>query len=205
MRTSLPERSLLTESVASDFEGFVMAPKAVSVAVVFVLGCWAVGPAEATPQIPCTLRYGGRVYTIPEIPMLGLWDSREPPAPGGQRLPPFEVRSTANWAGYRAVFEIRDGKLLLRRVVGRIAGQKRVNEEIISGASFPLLATWYSGRIHLAVGDPDLQRNESTAVLIFEVERGRVRDVTFAKRLSLPGTWNGLEPSAVDAAHPEDE
>ena len=183
----------------------VMAPKAVHVAVVFVLCGWAVRPAEATPQIPCTLRYGGRVYTIAEIPMLGLWDSREPPAPGRQRLPPFEVRSSANWAGYRAAFEIRDAKLLLRRVVGRIAERKRVNEEIIPGASFPLLATWYSGRIHLAVGDPDLQTHEARAVLIFEVERGRVRDLTFAKRLSLPGTWNGLEPSAVEGAHPEDE
>ncbi|MGN6548248.1 MAG: hypothetical protein ACTHK7_24645, partial [Aureliella sp.] len=116
---------------------------------------------------------------------------------GKQKPPAFEARSSANWAGYRAQFEIRDSKLFLRRIVGWIDGQKRRDDQIISGKRFPIVATWYTGKIHLAVGGFDDKSQESIAVMIFEVERGIVKSVDFAERMKPVWTWNGLPPIAT--------
>ena len=146
--------------------------------------------AVATPQTPDTLVFGGRQYAIREIPMLGLWDYGG--GTGKEKPPAFEARSSANWAGYRAQFEIRDSKLFLRRIVGWIDGKKRKDEEIIPGNRFPVVATWYTGKIHLPVGDFDDKTQESTAVIIFEIEMGAVKSVGFAERMKPVWTWNGL-------------
>jgi hypothetical protein len=170
--------------------------------IVAVVSC---NIAVATPQASDTLMFGGRKYAIHEIPMLGLWDYGNGRVGTGKQKPPaFDFQDSANWAGYRAQFEIRDSKLFLRRIVGRIDGKKRKNEEIIPGNQFPILADWYTGKIHLAVGDFDEETRESTAVIIFEVEKGAVKSVGFAERMKPVSTWNGVPADApIDEGNAE--
>jgi hypothetical protein len=161
----------------------------------FLLGACFSHSAFATPQISDTVIFGGRKYTIREIPMLGFWDYGEESIGTGTRKPPaFDVRNSANWSGYRAQFEIRDSKLYLRHIAGWIEGKKRRNEQIINGKPFPIVADWYTGRIHLDVGDFDPDTQESQAVIIFHVEKGVITEMEFAKRMKPIWTWNGLPP-----------
>ncbi len=154
--------------------------------------------AATTPQIPNTLMFGGRKYAIHEIPMLGLWDYGEGSVGTGTEKPPtFQARNSANWVGYRAQFEIRESRLFLHRIGGRLDGKKRNDEELIPGKPFPIVASWYTGKIHLPVGDFDDSANEQTAVIIFSIERGVVTSVDFAERMKPVWTWNGLPQKEV--------
>lgn len=159
--------------------------------------------ALATPQIADTIRFGGRDYWLLEVPMLGLWDFEERmgfrTGTGREKPPPFDVRSSANWDGYEAVFEIRDSKLYLSKIVGYVGGTKRRNAEVLPKKTFPLEATWFTGRIHIAVGDDDPDTGERTAVIQFDIEQGQVKSMTFRERMKPPGTWNGLPSPNADA------
>jgi len=153
---------------------------------------WAT-PAQATWQIPRLIEFGNHTYGLEEIPMLGLWDYGPGSiGPGTQKPPPFEMTSSANNSGYVAQFGIRDSKLYLDKITGQIDGKTRRNEQIIPGPQFPIVAEWFTGRIHVQVGEYDNERRESNAVIIFHVEKGIVRKTDFAERMTLPGTWNGL-------------
>jgi hypothetical protein len=67
------------------------------------------------------ISYGGREYVIYEVPMLGLWHYGDDPLPKRKSKPPaFDVTSSAKWTGYSAIWEIRNKKLLLRSLQGRI-------------------------------------------------------------------------------------
>lgn len=158
--------------------------------------------ALATPQIADRIVFGGRTYVLREIPMLGLWDFEERRGfrvgTGRELPPPFDVRSSANWDGYEAEFEIRDSKLFLRRIVGALEGKERTNAEIMPGKTFPLHVTWFTGRIHLAVGDDDPKTGDMSAVIVFTIEKGNVTSLKFHERLQPPFTWNGLPAPAVD-------
>lgn len=168
------------------------------------------GVAVATPQLADSIVFGGRTYVLREVPLLGLWNFKERMGfrvgTGEVKPPEFDVRSTANWDGYEAQFEIRDSKLLLRQIVGYVEGKKRSNEEILIQKKFPLQVTWYTGRIHIAVGDNDDKTGEITAVLVFEVEKGVVKSISFKERMKPLYTWNGLPEVETDAEqdnHPE--
>lgn len=158
--------------------------------------------AGATPQLADTIVFGGRKYVFYEVPMLGLWDFEETRGfrvgSGRQKPPPFQVVSTGNWDGYEAQFEIRDSKLFLRRITGYIDGQERENEEILTRKKFPLQATWFTGRIHIGLGDMDEESGEMTAVIVFEVEKGIVKSMSFKERMKPVFTWNGLPEVETD-------
>jgi len=159
--------------------------------------------ASATPQVGDTVVFGGRSFPFAEVPMLGLWDFEERTGfkvgTGREQPPPFDVRSTANWDGYEATFEIRESKLFLREIVGSLDGKKRTNQEILPGRAFPVVATWFTGRIHLGVGDPREDTGEMTAVIVFEIERGHVKSMSFKERMKPLWTWNGLPDPAAEA------
>ncbi len=149
--------------------------------------------ALATEQIKDRLSYGGHEYVIFEVPMLGLWhyDDGEPPK-GKFRPPALEVTSTANWAGYRATWEIRDKKLLLRTIRGRIKGKEVQNEAILPDMQFPVDATWFSGKIHLYVGDWNEDEHQYESVIVFEIDNGIVKSLTFLPSAKINWAWNGL-------------
>jgi hypothetical protein len=171
-----------------------MMTRCIAIAVVTLLTC---DITVATEQVQDVLVFGARRYAIHEVPMLGLWDYGGGSAGTGKTRPPaFEVRSSGNWSGYRATFEIRDSKLLLRRIVGRIDGKRRRDEEIIPGKQFPIVASWYTGKIHIRVGEFDEKTHEETAVIVFEIEMGEVKSIGFIERMKPVGTWDGLTPDA---------
>jgi hypothetical protein len=159
-----------------------------------------VQPASATSQIWDTLIFGEHEYGIPEKPMAGVWQfGGGVPEPGRQKVPDFESRSTANHVGYEARFEIRDSKLMLRKLSGWIAGKERRNEEILPEMKFPVIATWFTGKIHLCVGDFDFDGHtaDCAAVIIFQVEKGTVKKMEFAERMQFGWSWpwNGVPRS----------
>jgi len=156
-----------------------------------------VASAQATWQIPHLISFGNNTYLLNEIPMIGLWDyGPRSIGTGKQEPPPFESTSSANNAGYLAQFGIRDSKLWLEMITGQIAGKMQRDERIIPGQRFPIVAEWFTGKIHIQVGDYDYEKMESTAVIIFHVEKGIVTKTEFAERMTLPDTWNGLPAPA---------
>ena len=170
----------------------IMAPNFGS--VLCIVSClYIVEPAFGTQQIPNELVFGNRKYFIEEIPMLGLWDyGRGDPAEGKEKPPKFEAANSANWVGYQAQFEIRNSKLWLKKITGKIDGKRQTNEQIIPGEDFPKVAKWFSGRIHLEVGDFDDGTQEATSVIIFHIKNGVVTKTEYTERMKRVATWNGL-------------
>lgn len=148
-----------------------------------------------TPQVADNLEYGGRVYSISETPMLGLWDYCDgEPAEGKTKPPEFDFGGSANWAGYRAAWLIQDSKLYLKKITAKRDGESIRNEQIIPDKKFPLLAVWFSGRIHLSVGGYNEIKQSSESVIIFHIEKGRIVDTTFESELKIQFDWNGMPP-----------
>jgi hypothetical protein len=158
-----------------------------------MLGCVS-SNALATPQKVDTLRYGVHTFPISEMPMLGLWHVGDGEPPQGKSRPPsFEVTSSANWSGYSAEWGIARGKLLLFSISGRIKGKQVRNKAILPNESFPAVATWFTGKIHLPVGDFNEDTQEYESVIVFEIDKGVVRSKQYLPAARLPRTWNGLE------------
>ena len=109
------------------------------------------GRAIATAQEPDLLLLDGQQESLHTNP-LSAWLKRHPQALSG-----VEARSSANWRGYVATWEVAGDKLLLRRVevVTEIAeddeGDDEWRTEDIAPKLFPdtdpIVATWYSGAL----------------------------------------------------------
>ncbi len=125
--------------------------------------------------------------------MLGLWDySDGEPQLGKQKPPRFDFAGTGKWAGYDAVWLIRDSKLFLSSIQAKRDGQRIKNEEILLDRKFPALATWFTGRIHLFVGDYDTETKQYASVIVCHVDSGIVKNMTFEPTLEYTFEWNGL-------------
>ncbi len=149
--------------------------------------------ALATPQLDDKLIFGGKRYNILQIPMLAYWDYGQGSTGTGKVKPPqFEVTSSANWRGYKAVWEIRDSKFFLKKITARINGRSVKDAQILNGKEFPLQATWFSGQIHLVVGDYNYETSQSTAVITFHIRKGVVTKMTFRETAKVPYSWNGV-------------
>ena len=152
----------------------------------------------ATPQNADKIQYGDHAFTIRETPMLGLWyygDANLPP--GKVRPPKFSSVDSSNWSGYRAKWLIKDSKLYLKKITGKIDGKNAKNEEIIKGKQFPLQAVWFSGRIHVPVGGVDDDSNKMLGVIVFEINKGIVTATKFHPELTYSYGWNGLPSKSV--------
>ena len=174
--------------------------------VIFCIAAIPYGNVQCNAQFfmteePDTLVFGGRKYFIDEAPMLGLWNGGV--GTGTQERPTFQPHRSGNMRGYLPQFEIRESKLFLRRIVGRIDGKKRKNEEIIPGTPFPIVATWFTGDIHLFVGDVDSETQDSTAVIILHIHKGVAESMGFAERMRRVRTWNGLPEAGAVERHAE--
>ncbi|HIE98175.1 MAG: hypothetical protein ABGZ53_00795 [Fuerstiella sp.] len=147
----------------------------------------------SSPQSKDLLLYGDHTFEINEIPMLGLWDYGDAePAQGKKKPPTFDFAGFGNWAGYDATWLIRDSKLYLHKIRGERDGKRIRNEKILPDHDFPVVATWFSGRIHVAVGgfNHDTEKHES--VIVFHVEKGIVQRTTFESSLEYTFEWNGM-------------
>ncbi|WP_037251670.1 hypothetical protein [Rhodopirellula europaea] len=154
----------------------------------------ATTPAYATVQVNDQVIVGGNTYGIFQLPMLGLWYYSDEEPDGREPIPNFEMRSSANSRGYRAIFSISCDKLYLQSIEGQIDGEEVSDRQIIP-KRFPIHAHWYTGSIFISVGDYDQLTNELEYVIEFLIKRGRVVSTKYHESIKskrLPMTWNGL-------------
>lgn len=75
---------------------------------------------------------------------------------------------------------------------GRIKGKDVKDKAILSDMTFPVVATWFTGKIHLPVGDFNEDTQEYESVIVFDVDKGIVKSKTFFPSARLSYSWNGL-------------
>jgi hypothetical protein len=118
-----------------------------------------------TAQVPDKLEYQGKLLSLFTNPLESL------PA---DRRPAFVSENTLNWRGYVALWEIRDGRLYLKDLRGRICatppeggaerarcgkhhrGACEIQSVDLHGAfpaqSGPIVADWYTGELKVPQG-----------------------------------------------------
>jgi len=133
------------------------------------LACLPVRPALATAQQADALLLDGKEHALNTNP-LAAWIEAHP-----DRAPGSEVRSSANWRGYIATWEIAGGKLWLRKVevsyvdgkerreyvdnkgVGRVIEIPQYRQRDVLGDLFDgrreIVATWYTGTLIVPQGE----------------------------------------------------
>lgn len=158
--------------------------------VAFILIATLANVAHATQQITDKIIFGDNEFSMDESPMVGYWDDTDPE----RRRPAFEWQVTSNRKGYEATFEIRDSKLFLREIVGKIKKKIRKNQQILPDHEFPVLADWFTGRIHMGVGGFDNSTWEWKAVIVFHIDKGIVTHMGFVERYRSTHWWNGMPP-----------
>jgi len=163
--------------------------------VVLSLPCSAV----ATPQIGDTIIFGGKEYVTAQQPMLGYWKIGNPPKGSGKVAPPkFEINDSANWRGYVATWEIRDSQVTLKSVRCTIDGKEATAHQVMPNHKLPAKAVWFKGRIQIAVGDWDEERQQFGCMLTFHITQGVVTRTTFQEWGNYVPTWNGLAKAQSD-------
>jgi hypothetical protein len=175
----------------------------------------AVSIAAATEQQQDTVAYGDHEYGILQRPIADLWYFGEGQPPQGMfRHPDFEWTITSNRAGYTVAWEIRNHQLLLTKIHGtvkakdvkneailpglltKIRGTAKltdvVNEAILPGLTFPAVARWFTGKIHIAVGGFNQDAHEFEAIIVFEIDKGDVKSMAFVPAGQISRERNGL-------------
>jgi hypothetical protein len=70
----------------------------------------------------------------------------------GAPRPNFTFRSTANWRGYIATWEIDNGVLYLRDINASIDGSEAGMEEVFPGQVGRIEAKWFTGQLRVPQG-----------------------------------------------------
>ena len=166
----------------------------------FLLSFVVVSDLLATPQANDTIVIGGNTYGIFQRPMTAYWHHADEQAEGRQPFPKFEVTSTANWRGYIAKWSLSRGKLFLRNLEGQVDGKQVQNRQIIK-ERFPVHATWYTGKVFVAVGDFNEEDQAFDYVLQFTIKNGTVSSTAWHESLPIPATWNGLPRVSPDKSN----
>jgi hypothetical protein len=103
--------------------------------------------ARATEQVRDHVRFEGKNQLMLECPLGDLL----------ARLPAsieFEWQTTANWKGYTAGWEVKDGGLFLVSFEGKRGGKVVPVEAILPGRKLPVRADWYTGRARILIDEP---------------------------------------------------
>lgn len=100
-----------------------------------------------TAQIPEYLLYRGNDYSLLTQPLAEWFRST------GQR-PDFAPKHTACWRGYVGSWEIRDDRLYLTDLEGRLrsSGEATV-KTVFPAEEGPVFAVWFSGELRCPIGD----------------------------------------------------
>lgn len=133
-------------------------------------------PVHATPQIPDILSYDGKEYPI-QTDFLYEYFMRFP-----ERNPKNDEEScSALWRGYRSTFEVSNGRIYLKDIVGNICFGTPASQlkKVVPGGG-RLFVDWVSDLVHAGYGenneDPygleSLDAYEKYS--FFEVEKGQV-------------------------------
>lgn len=142
--------------------------------------------AHATAQIPDSIRIEGKDFALNTNPL-----SQNPKLRGWN--PPADAsRSTANWRGYVAAWEIRDGSLLLVDVsistydeVTQKRDMRSVAADFVSAVPAP--ADWYTGALIIPDGKMEEYVHMGYASTyshyrIYRIHAGRVLEVLSLSR-----------------------
>jgi lysophospholipase L1-like esterase len=160
----------------------------------------AIGLVLATPTLlPATIQvrdqlvWGDQTYRIEQSPMARYWRPRDDAADPRPPMPAFQLQHTANWKGYEASWEIRDKKLYLKELTGKIDGKLMRNREIL-GEPFPRHADWFTGRIYVHLGQHDKQTARRKRGIEFRIRDGEVIETVNHDPLpKIPWAWNGVQ------------
>lgn len=99
-----------------------------------------------TAQIPETLHYQGERLALFDEPLRAYFQ-----LPGVSSL--FVAESTANWRGYEGTWEIRDDRLYLTGLEGRLKdGSTGTLATVFPDSPNGVFARWYSGELHTPRG-----------------------------------------------------
>ena len=99
------------------------------------------GSVSATEQGFDTIMINGEKHSVVGRLMKDYWIDHGP-------QPEFDSPSTANWKGYTAEWELRDGQLYLTHFTAKILNEPYdISAELKS--ALPALATWVSGPVYL--------------------------------------------------------
>ncbi len=142
--------------------------------------------AHATAQVPDSIRIDGKDYALNTNPL-----SQNPKLEGWN--PPADAsRSTANWRGYVAAWEIRDGSLMLMDVnisTYDEASKKRAVRSIAADfvSALPAAADWYTGALIIPDGKMEKYVHMGYASMyshyrIYRIRAGRVLEVLSLSR-----------------------
>jgi hypothetical protein len=94
-------------------------------------------------------------------------------------VPEFEWRTTSNYKGYIAGWEVKDGSLLLVAFEAQRDGKPVPVESFLPGKKLPLPADWYTGPVRIPVGKPKGAGGgywgaTFERVIVLHVEKGKV-------------------------------
>lgn len=105
-----------------------------------------VASASATNQVRDPVIWNGQT----NYPVIGpdIWSAFPK-----DKQPEFDQDSTANYKGYRAVWQIQDGSLMLLAVKAKVSGKEVGLVELFPGKGAPISATWFSGTIIIPRGE----------------------------------------------------
>ncbi len=109
-----------------------------------------------TAQTYDDLRYSGLQLGLAGDPLAPWLQSRR-----HRKLYHFKWRTSANWRGYHGYWELRDGKLYLAKLLGRLRvfsenewgdSQQDPLDALFPGHEGPVFANWFSGVIRCPYG-----------------------------------------------------
>ena len=141
----------------------------------------ALTPAQATEQTLDTLRVNGRVAELTAQPLDAYLEAH----PRWEDDLPH-LMSSANWRGYVADWEIKDGRLLLTRIYRDVHAEREfwwqfwrsrsdTHDHVMPGTPLPTLATWFSD-ILVVVHPPKAADPQSPKMYeVFRIHRGVVQ------------------------------
>lgn len=157
--------------------------------VLMVCLAMAVSPAvSATAQMSDLLIVDGKEFSLNTNPLETQLELK-------QWKPPEEARiSTANWRGYIATWEIKNGKLFLKEVTIRVADPndehgdlaKPITSEIFPGMT-EVFASWYTGALIVPDGKMTRYVHMGYGSSFDHYQVFRVRAGEVVERLSMTG------------------
>jgi hypothetical protein len=109
------------------------------------------GNAQATAQVPDILLYQGQAQPLLTNPLEAYFSSRRPKP---DTL--FRFSCTANWRGYVATWEIKEGSLYLVRLTEGTCDQDAPEiplAKLFPDRQAPVRADWFSGVLRVPMGN----------------------------------------------------
>ncbi len=130
-------------------------------------------------------------YSMFQNPMLSYWDfGQDSLGVGTRKMPQLEQLSSVNAKGFEAEWCVRNGKLYLTHIKGRVDGKWHRDQKLMPECKFPVYADWFSGNLHLPVGE-FADGMVCEIVMTVCVEKGIVKNLSVSQNTAVVITWDG--------------